>query len=639
VSSVDRTPLQFVAPVAPGLEPTLAAELEQIGIPAPTAGRQAVAFSGDLAHAYRACLWSRLASRVLLQLASFDVDSGDALYAGARDSVDWLEHLGPDQTLAVETDGLTDGLDNSHYAALRVKDAIVDQLRDRTRRRPQVDTHRPDVRVHLYLRSGRATVSLDLAGEGLHRRGYRSHSAPAPLRETLAAGLLMLAGWPERTELPLVDPMCGSGTLLLEAALIAADVAPGLLRRSFGFERWRGHDAKLWNELREQARERDQRQARTSDRAPPYPLIVGFDREPRAIEAANRALRTARLLSWVRVQQGDVSDIQPPSDTPGMLIFNPPYGKRLGQTAALKPLYLQIGRCLRERFSGWTACVLSGEGELSACLGLKASKKHAVKNGPLSCRLLIYPIRADQQKPRRDGDRGVAPALLRLARSSQAETLANRLRKNARHRSRWARRNNISCYRVYDADLPQYAAAIDLYDRAAHVQEYAPPAQVDDERAAARLHDIVLYTAAVLDVAPQEVFLKVRRRQRGSDQYHALDQPQRARFEVQEGGHRFIVNLSDYLDTGLFSTSGKRVHWCSNQQRESTFSTSSAIRRAPPSTPLAEVRAAQPRSTFPRPISTGRARIYDSTAWRTSSIDCSATTASRGSDANVDATG
>ncbi|HWE26356.1 MAG TPA: bifunctional 23S rRNA (guanine(2069)-N(7))-methyltransferase RlmK/23S rRNA (guanine(2445)-N(2))-methyltransferase RlmL [Polyangia bacterium] len=514
--------MEFFATCAKALEPLVAAELTALGATDVVETRAGVAFSGALETAYRACLWSRIASRVLMPLATFDAADQAALYDGVRAHVRWTEHFGPDETIAVDANW-----------ALKIKDAIVDQIRDETGRRPSVDTDAPDVRINVYMNQDRATVSIDLSGDSLHRRGWRAHGVEAPLKENLAAAILALAGWRERADAgaPLVDLMCGSGTLPIEAALIAADVAPGLGRERFGFSGWRGHDAALWQRLTDEARARKQ---------PIASKLYGFDEDARAVKIARDNARRAGVADAIDFRVVKLADATPPTDERGVIVMNPPYGERLGETLALGPLYEQIGAILRHRFIGWHTWVLTSNPDLQKRIGLRTAHRHVLFNGALECRLLELPI-ADKAP--------LAP--LRPRAQLRGEAFANRLRKNYAHLKKWAAREDVHCFRVYDADLVEYAVAVDLYESAAHVQEYAPPATIDPARAEERLSDVIALVPEVLGLAATDVYVKQRRRQKPTEQYGRMA-ARGKKLTVREGGHKFLVNLSDYLDTGLF---------------------------------------------------------------------------------------
>ena len=745
------TDLRFFATAAKGAEALLAEELRTMAVaadwgePAVTEERGGVSFAGSLAFGYRACLWSRLAQRVLLQLATLPLEGGDAFWERLA-TLDWTAHLAPDGTLAVDFGGLGSsvGVTNTLFGAQRTKDVIVDQFRERFGRRPSVDPARPDVRVNVYVNRREALVSLDLSGESLHRRGYREpgRQTEAPLKETLAAAILTRAGWPAVAAAggSVVDPLCGSGTLPIEAALIAADVAPGLLRapEAWGFTGWLGHKASVWNELVAEAGERrDAALARLrAARALPeaegrivpgakgrvVPIAFGFDRDTRAVELARADVARAGLEDLVAIERRDLAALTQPDDlraltgrsasrgdgAAGLVVANPPYGHRLGADAgsarpaarsgrdgdgggdrgrdrsrhargggesgnnaatrtapdpALGALYALLGERLRVEFTGWRAAILVNDLELGKRLGLRARRANHFMNGPLHCTLLRIDVneRAAVPLPERrmkappkdrlalmeeslagpQSDRAGDPAAngasppsggqvgspspctigqdlgqlfnvpdapqappagtagassaARTAHASPAgssssaaasaasaasavasaatsaaakaappptyspaaEQFANRLRKNARRWGRYMRRAGTTCYRVYDADLPDFAVAVDVYERWVHVQEYAPPPEIEEAKAAGRLAEAMRVIPEVLGVEAADVFLKVRSRQRGAAQY-ARQAAQGIEHEVHEGGLSFLVNFTDYLDTGLF-LSGREV--------------------------------------------------------------------------------
>lgn len=536
----------FIATAPTGIEPLLIAELAQWGATDAKPMRGGIQFRGSLETAYRACLWSRTASRLLLPLAEFPVDTAEALYSGIH-ALPWEEHLAPDGTLSIEFSGVCPGVDHSHYGAQRVKDAIVDRFRAQCGRRPSVDRQRPDLRIQVQLRDNQAIVSLDLSGDSLHRRGYREASVIAPLKETLAAALLLKADWLTiaATGGPLLDPLCGSGTLAIEAAWIAGDHAPGLLRDHWGFSGWLGHIPALWNRLLAEARER-----REAGRAR-IPPILASDHDPRAVRAAQLNAERAGVADQIRITRRELTTAEPPSGSPGLLIANPPYGERLGDQDQLASLYAQLGDRLKNRFTGWQAAVFTGNPELGKRMGLRAIKTHAFHNGPLDCRLLRFRVEPEWFVNREAANQRSQARALEQAVEQGAEGFVNRLRKNLRHLERWAEREGVSCYRLYDADLPEYAVAIDRYEQWLHVQEYAPPATVDAERAHERLEQVMAVLPAVLELPAERVFLKVRQRQRGTSQYQK--QATQGQFHpIHEGKARFLVNFTDYLDTGVF---------------------------------------------------------------------------------------
>ncbi len=528
---------RFFATASRGTERVLAEELGRIGIRAIEERRGGVAFGERLEEAYRACLWSRVASRVLLPLAVFEVDGAEALYDGVH-AVDWSEHVGPERTMAVDVAGRDSPAGPPHYVALKTKDAVVDRVRAAEGARPDVDTARPDLRINVHIAGARVTVSLDLAGGSLHRRGIDRAGTAAPLKETLAAALLAIAQWPARSaQEPLFDPLCGSGTILVEAAWMALDVAPGLERERIGAEGWRGHDAALWDRLRGEAR--DRREAGRERRV----RVAGSDASRSAIKTARDNLGRAGLLSHVRVDLEDLRRVEPPWSDPGLLVTNPPYGARLGEAGELGPLYELLGDVLKRRFPGWTAWVLSGNPALAKRVGLKPASRHILHNGPIECRLLEIPIVGSPVAS------GRGPAWRRP--SEEAGAFARRLVKNRRQLAPWAERLGLTCYRLYDTDMPEYNLSVDWYDGAVRVEEYAAPRKVPTETAERRLRDALLVVPEALGVDPADVVLRVRRRRLGGEQHGRRDD-RRCFREVREGDLRFLVNLTDYMDTGLF---------------------------------------------------------------------------------------
>ncbi|MGH8595021.1 MAG: bifunctional 23S rRNA (guanine(2069)-N(7))-methyltransferase RlmK/23S rRNA (guanine(2445)-N(2))-methyltransferase RlmL [Gammaproteobacteria bacterium] len=545
---------RYFATCPKGTADLLATELRLFGAEHVVERTGGVAFEGTLETAYRACLWSRTANRILLIIARFAAADSNELYAGAA-AVHWLAHLAPTGRLAV--DAVTDHavLSHPHFVAQRIKDAVVDQVREQTGVRPSVDIDDPDLRINVYLDRGTAQIAIDLAGVSLHQRGYRGRHGTAPLKENLAAAILLRAGWPELAAggAPLVDPMCGSGTIAIEGALIAADIAPGLLRRAFGLQRWCGHDDRLWQGLIQEAAERREKGFSR------LPQIVGFDVDPSSIEAARQNLTRAGLQGYVQIETRAVERASPlsPGSGAGLVVCNPPYGKRLAD-ADLGDLYRAFGRSLRQHFANWEVAVLSTP-TLGLALGIKARRTHTLYNGAIECRLFRLRVAPEFFAP--DVPPGSGPivrAQQRVAKrgiaSSGAQMFANRVRKNLRARTKWARQKNVQCYRLYDADMPEYALALDVYagsERWLHAQEYAPPATIPEEKARERLDEALAQLPALLEIPLERIVFKRRTRQRGSAQYSRIAAAGNF-FEVTEGDLKFLVNLRDYLDTGLF---------------------------------------------------------------------------------------
>ncbi|MEE3662708.1 bifunctional 23S rRNA (guanine(2069)-N(7))-methyltransferase RlmK/23S rRNA (guanine(2445)-N(2))-methyltransferase RlmL [Brenneria sp. g21c3] len=517
------------ASTARGLEELLKSELEALGAQACAVVQGGVHFQGDNRLLYQSLLWSRLASRILLPLNEFKVHSDLDLYLGVQ-AIDWSTIFSVDKTFAVHFTGTNEEIRNSQYGALKVKDAIVDSFSRKTGQRPDVAKQQPDIRINVFLQRDTASVSLDLSGEGLHQRGYRDRAGLAPLKENLAAAIVLRSGWRQGT--PLVDPMCGSGTLLIEAAMMAADRAPGLHRTHWGFNAWLQHDAQLWRDITTEAQQRARQGLRdTTSR------FFGSDNDRRVIDIAQANARRAGVGELITFSVKDAVQLQNPlpAGPEGTIVSNPPYGERLESEPALIALHNMLGRKMKSEFGGWQLSLFSASPELLSCLQLRAERQFKAKNGPLDC------VQKNYQLAESQGSGG----------GQIAEDFANRLRKNMRKLDKWARQQGIECYRLYDADLPEYNVAVDRYASWVVVQEYAPPKTIDAQKARQRLFDVINATLSVLELPSNRLILKTRERQKGKSQYEKL--AQKGEFLlVEEYNAKLWVNLTDYLDTGLF---------------------------------------------------------------------------------------
>lgn len=371
------------------LEELLEAELIHLGAKQTKKTVAGVTFSGDLELAYRVCLWSRLANRILLPLAKIPVHTAEQLYAEIK-RIHWLEHFTPQQSFVVDFAGRSEAIIHTQFGAQKVKDAIVDQMREKTGERSSVDKENPDIRINVYLQHNVANVSLDLSGESLHRRGYRQLAGLAPLKENLAAAILIRAGWPElaKQKKPLLDPLCGSGTILIEAAMIAADIAPGLLRWQFGFQKWLKHQSELWQNLWDEAEQRREKGLQK------MPEIYGFDADADMIAIAQENIKQAELSEYIQVAPCKLNELKKPADltTAGLVITNPPYGERLGDEASVIEIYRELGEKLKEQFSDWQAAILIANINLRKNLKLRAHKEYAFFNGAIPCKLLLFDL-------------------------------------------------------------------------------------------------------------------------------------------------------------------------------------------------------------------------------------------------------
>lgn len=534
--------MKFFVSCAKGLEYLLADELLALGASKATATVAGVNAEGEQVDAQRAVLWSRLASRVLWPIADFDCPDEDALYRGTA-AVAWQEHLRPELTLAVDAHVSGDAITHARYAAQKIKDAVVDTLRAAGLERPSVDVENPDVRLNLSLRKGRATLSIDLGGGPMHRRGWRREQNEAPLKENLAAAVLMRGGWPKlyHDGGALLDPMCGSGTLLIEGALMAADVAPGLQRHGSSLPtRWLGFDVDAWRGLFAEATARE-----TAGLAGLKPVFFGSDIDSRAVHAAIGNAGLARLADVIRFETADVAKLSPLTIERGLVVCNPPYDERL---AADAELYRMLGDALKRVVPQWRASLLCGSADLAFATGLRAAKKYQMFNGAIECSLIVCdpvapPVRED-----------VAPREL----SEGAQMVANRLRKNLKKFKSWRERESIACYRAYDADLPEYSAAIDVYVEEGdqgrtflHIQEYAAPATIPDADVRRRFNELLAAARDVFGLPREQIAIKSRTRGKGGSKYGRFEQRDEYLW-VRENGARLKVNLFDYLDTGLF---------------------------------------------------------------------------------------
>jgi putative N6-adenine-specific DNA methylase len=365
----------FFATCPRGLEPLLVRELGSFQIEA-AAVPGGVAFAGEWAACYRANLGSRLASRVLWRIAQFDYSSEKDLYAGTR-ALDWPRYFRVERTLRVNVTAQKSPLKSLEFATLRIKDAVCDRFRDALGKRPSVERAAPDVRVHAFLESGRATLYLDTSGEPLFKRGWRTGRAEAPLRENLAAGIIALTGW--RPDEPLLDPMCGGATLLVEAAAMARGRAPGA-KRAFGFEKLNAFDAAAWNRIKgdSPAQERS-------------PALYGSDNDPKALSAARRNLGEAGVERWVRLEEADVLERDAPAPS-GVMVMNPPYGERMGSADELARFYPLLGNQLKKNFVGWRCYIFTADLRLPKLIRLEPSRRTPLWNGALECRLYEFHI-------------------------------------------------------------------------------------------------------------------------------------------------------------------------------------------------------------------------------------------------------
>ncbi len=532
---------RFTATCAFGLERLVVEELKNLGAGEVNRETGAVHFSGELDIAYGACLWSRFSSRVLLDLASFDAPDEKSLYAGVRE-IDWSRHVASTGTIAVETTQRRKSAYPGYYASLKTKDAIVDQMRDRFGTRPSVRVDRPEVLIHLFLDGDKAGLFIDLSGEGLHKRGYRDAGGTAPLKESLAAAILRIAGFPAGpgSSAILVDPMCGSGTFLVEAALMASDCAPGLGREYFGFTGWLGHDPGLWSNLTKDAADRKRKGL-----AGKKPTIHGYDSSP--LHECRKNIRAAGVEGIVNVEQRDLAHLKCPAVPTDaeirLMVANPPYGERLESRLTAQFIHRCLLRKLKEEFTGWRAGILTAN--LSRLEdGIQDIQRTKLFNGPIPCELRVFEVSGSVAAPRPTIRETYKPL------ESRPDDFSNRLKKNLRSFLPWAERELLDCFRIYDADIPEYNVSVDIFGSEVRVVEYARPQTVDPDTAHKRLKHCAGATAEVLGLSRQCVHTipwgqkRLNRRDKTDEWFKNLK-------EVGEEGMDFLVDLAATKNCGL----------------------------------------------------------------------------------------
>lgn len=561
---------------ADGLENLLVEELQDIiqdqGATVIEKKPGRIIIQGTLETAYRICLWSRLASRVLLPIHHYELekthdarDVAEEIYEGAM-SFDWSLIFSPSSTFAIRLQTERDIKVNPQFATLRAKDGVVDSFMEAQGRRPSIDTKQPEITLFVLAGKTAHDYCLDLSGDSLHRRGYRRYMTDAPIKENLAAAILRLAGWHTRNN-PfnvLIDPMCGSGTFIIEALMIKTDRAPGI-QRQFGFMGWHGHDNTLWQTLKIEAQQRHETALEQ-----PLPQFYAFDADWDAVKATRQNIIAAGfeallphikieervLADWpehgftthrvVRAQGEELCSEQNINDKNAFIVTNPPYGERLGDKASNRALYQGLSFQLQKFLPNQQAAILASHVEQSDVLPLENTQTLRLMNGNLPIYVRTGTIVSKLDKPPFLANWHATPIDI-----EGAQDFANRLQKNISNLKKQALRENVSCLRLYDADLPDFNLVVDLYDDNLHVQEYAPPKTIDPEKAKKRFNLALAVIRQVLGLPREKVFIKTRARQKGITQYEKQSEVSK-RFIVQEGHIRVYVNLTDYLDTGLF---------------------------------------------------------------------------------------
>lgn len=531
--------LKFFASCPLGLEGLLFNEISDLGIAKVKETTAGVSFEGSMTDAYKVCLWTHFASRVLLSLSTFNCNDDTDLYLGAN-GIAWEKYFTDKETISVEFAGTNDNLRNTQYSALKIKDAICDRLTKVFLNRPDVKKHGSDVRIFAHLlKYGECTITLDLSGTALHQREYHRGTGIAPLKENLAAAMVRRSAY---DGLNFIDPMCGSGTLLLEAALFATDTAPGLKRTHYGFTKLIGFDNEAWQQMLSEASVRSNRGvAKAIEKGI---KIQGFDADSRMISIAKENAKKAGFEKIIDVSLCPIASLNNPfdNDLHVTLVTNPPYGQRMGNFNELIALYTTLGIKIKENFSGARAAIISTNTDLLSCLRLSYDKSYKLYNGALLCQLRIFEIDSNRDLSKGDGLKDV----------EVATDFANRLSKNLKALVKWAETQKIDAYRVYDADLPDYQAAIDRYGAYYVIQEYAAPSTISANLARRRVLDMIAATIRVTSAPGSNVILKERERQKGKNQYEKAESISNHFFYVHEGDIKYKVNVQDYLDTGIF---------------------------------------------------------------------------------------
>jgi 23S rRNA (guanine2445-N2)-methyltransferase / 23S rRNA (guanine2069-N7)-methyltransferase len=529
--------MKFVSTCGAGLEGLVAGEVKSYGGQISSSRRGEIRWSAPLEAGYRACLWSRFSSRVVLVLTEFDIQGSDDLYEAAH-STTWEDHLSVRDNFAVDC-VLADGgpLTNSMYGALRIKDGVVDRFRERTGIRPAVKVQRPAVRVYLQVHGKQALLGLDLSGEGLHRRGYRVASGPAPLKENLAAAIIALSGW--EGDVPLLDPMCGSATLLIEAALIRADSAPGLSRSYYGLTGWRGHQDNIWNSMVAEALERE-----ADTRQQKWPPLIGYDGDRSAIGAARKNIARAGFADRIHVEQQEIHRLDDKLGQSGFLVCNPPYGERLSDSQAVKHLYRFMGECFQRQFPAWRITLFTAAPDYADQFKVAFEASVKIFNGPLACRLfsgLPLPV----------SDRNWLQGWhLSLAKDGDTGTeLSNRLKKNFRKFHSWAVARKLHWYRLYDRDLPQYNVTIDVVGGHLCISEFPAPRGKDPRVADERFSEVTRTVRNLFDASRDQVVVNRIRAAKKSSRKGGVRQKL---FEIREGDAVFLAGGGTGLERRFF---------------------------------------------------------------------------------------
>jgi len=478
---------------------------------------------------YKILMWSRIASRIFLCIKKFTIKNCDDLYQNIS-NIDWSAIFYVNKTFSVNFKGTNNIIRNSLFGALIIKDAIVDQFKKKYSSRPNINIIKPDIRIKsLLLDNNNLYIMLDLSGESLNKRGYRQFCNTTPIKENIGATVVLRSGWDKN--MPMIDPMCGSGTLLIEAAMIASDRAPGLKRLQWGFQSWIKYNEKIWKDTVKEAEERFQIGIKKCFKN----YFIGYDHNSEIIKKAKINASNAGVLKIIQFSKKNLNDLKNiyDKDQKGILLSNPPYGARCLTESQLVGLYVQLGIVSKKYFKNWQLSIFSSSTFLLKFLQMKSHQEYFFKNGPLDCIQKNYKI------------------FTKYSCITNSE-YQDRLSKNFKKLKKWANLEQLESFRIYNADLPNYNIIVDIYDKWIVIQEYKAPTLIDNNKSFKRLCHAIYHTKEILSISINNIILKTRQKNKNKTQYKKLFSSNNY-IIIKEYHAKFLVNLIDYLDTGLFS--------------------------------------------------------------------------------------
>lgn len=511
-----------------GTENLLEQELLDIGVKILNVKRGGIYYEANELLLYQSLMWSRIASRIFLYIKKFRINNIKDLYNNIYD-INWTEFFNVNNTFMINCKGTNNIVRNSLFGSLIVKDAIVDQFNKKYGCRPNVDRISPNIRIKVLISNKNIMhVMLDLSGDALYKRGYRQFCHSTPIKENLASAIVLNSGWIKNT--PIIDPMCGSGTLLIEAAMMSCDKAPGLNRVKWGFKFWKKYNKSLWKNVFETAQKRFQIGLQKCSKN----YFIGYDYNAEIIEKAKINTSNAGLSNIIQFFTKNLNNLKNTYNKKefGILLSNPPYGEREQTESQLVGLYVQLSMISKKYFKNWQLSVFSSSNFLLNFLQMQSHKEYILRNGALNCTQKNYKIFLHSS-------------------ITESDEFQNRLTKNFKKLNNWTQQENIECFRVYNADLPNYNIIIDIYKKWIVLQEYKAPKIINYKKAHKRLCNAIYHTKEILSININNIILKIRQKNKNKTQYQKLFN-QNNFIEIKEHHAKFLVNLTDYLDTGLF---------------------------------------------------------------------------------------